>query len=231
MQNPLSLLGALALGAALSVGVQASAQTAAATTDAAHDHAHDHAHGHSHAHDHADDPIAKGYFEDAQVQARTLADWQGDWQSVYPYLTSGALDPVMAHKAQHGDKSAAEYRSYYEAGYKTDVDRIEIKDDRVTLHRGDKAVSGTYADDGHEVLTYPKGNRGVRYVFRKTEGDAEAPAFIQFSDHRIAPEKSDHYHLYWGEDRAALLDEITHWPTYYPAGLTAEQVVAEMMAH
>lgn len=203
---------------------------------ARHDHAHthDHDHDHDHAQDAApaqDDAIYRGYFDDAQVADRPLSDWQGDWRSVYPLLVSGALDPVMAHKAKTGDKTAAEYRAYYDTGYTTDTDRIVIEGDTVTFHRGDKAVSATYAGDGYAILTYPKGNRGVRFIFEKTAGDAGAPRFIQFSDHRIAPSKSDHYHLYWGDDRAALLDELTHWPTYYPASLSDEQIVAEMLAH
>lgn len=137
----------------------------------------------------------------------------------------------MAHKAERGDKSAAEYRAYYEAGYRTDVDRIVIAGDRVSFHRGGAVVSGRYASDGRETLTYEKGNRGVRYVFRKVAGDEKAPQFIQFSDHAIAPVKADHYHLYWGEDRAALLEELRHWPTYYPAALNGAQIVAEMLAH
>ena len=196
------------------------------------------AHGHSHAHDHDAAPakgsagaISKGYFEDGQIQDRTLADWQGDWQSVYPYLQDGTLDPVMAHKAEHGDKTASEYRAYYDIGYRSDVTRITIKGDQVSFYRGEAVVAGEYANDGHEILTYEKGNRGVRYIFRKISGDAGAPQFIQFSDHAIAPVKAGHYHLYWGKDRAALLNEITNWPTFYPAMLDGTQIVAEMMAH
>ncbi len=103
--------------------------------------------------------------------------------------------------------------------------------DRVSFSRNGKAVSARYAQDGYEILTYAKGNRGVRFVFQKTEGDAEAPQFIQFSDHKIAPEAADHYHLYWGDDRAALLAELTNWPTYYPATLSPQHVADEMMAH
>lgn len=223
-------IGALALGSMLFFAAAAVAQT----SDAGHDHSHGHDHGHDHAHEHKDaaqEAIHNGYFEDDQVRDRPLSDWQGDWQSVYPYLRDGTLDPVMAHKAEHGDKTAEEYRAYYETGYKTDVDRITIEGDRVSFRSGDAVVSGQYAGDGHEILTYAKGNRGVRYVFRKTAGDEAAPQFIQFSDHRIAPEKADHYHLYWGDDRAALLQEVTNWPTYYPASLDGAQILAEMMAH
>lgn len=183
-------------------------------------------------HDHApQNDVYKGYFEDSQIQPRTLADWQGDWQSVYPYLMDGTLDPVMAHKAEHGDKTAADYRAYYEIGYATTVEAIRFDGDTVTFTEGDHSYSGTYVSDGYEVLTYKKGNRGVRYIFKKTSGDAEAPAFIQFSDHHIAPEAVGHYHLYWGEDRAKVLEELTNWPTYYPAALSGADILHEMLAH
>lgn len=191
---------------------------------AAKEHSHNHSHGH-------DKEIYNGYFKDGQVADRALSDWAGDWQSVYPYLKDGALDPVFAHKAEHGDKSAKDYRDYYEVGYRTDVNRIVIEGNKISFHKGGAAVSGRYESDGHEILTYAKGNRGVRFVFRKVEGDADAPQFIQFSDHRIAPAKADHYHLYWGNDRKALLEEVTNWPTYYPASLSGQEIVHEMMEH
>jgi zinc transport system substrate-binding protein len=196
-------------------------------------HAHDHgrAHGHERPQDEATKKIYDGYFADEQVRDRALSDWAGAWRSVYPYLKDGSLDVVMAKKAKFGDKTAEQYKAYYEKGYATDVDRIDVKRDVVTFHRAGEALSATYAQDGHEILTYAKGNRGVRYVFKKTAGDPAAPTYIQFSDHKIAPQKADHYHLYWGDDRAALLKEVEHWPTYYPNALTKRQIVQEMLAH
>jgi zinc transport system substrate-binding protein len=200
-----------------------------------HDHEHHHAHAH-HAHDHeaeAAQQIYKGYFEDAQIADRPLADWAGTWQSVYPYLQDGTLAPVMAAKAQSSDKTAADYTAYYETGYKTDVARVEINSRGAFIFRktNGTSFSGSYISDGFKVLTYSKGNRGVRFIFKKTFGDNDAPAYIQFSDHRIAPSKSDHYHLYWGNDRAALLEEVTHWPTFYPAGMSGAEILQEMLAH
>lgn len=212
-------MAAAALVAALALGTPA----------AAHDHKDGHAHAHDHSH--ADKAVQDGYFDDAQVRDRPLSDWEGNWQSVHPYLADGTLDPVMAHKAEHGDKTAADYRTYYEVGYRTDVDRIDIDGNIVTFHRGGNSVQGRYQADGHEILTYAKGNRGVRFIFEKVQGDEAAPQFIQFSDHRIAPEASDHFHLYWGDDRAALLAEATNWPTFYPASLDGQGIVAEMLAH
>ncbi|WP_417278386.1 ZinT family metal-binding protein [Celeribacter sp.] len=219
-----SLALATLLAATLSFTAQAQAES--------HDHDHDHAEEHAHDHDHDhDNPIYEGYFEDSQIAPRPLSDWAGDWQSVYPLLNDGKLDAVMEHKAEHGDKSAAAYTAYYATGYATDVDRIEITGDTVTFHQPDGAISGVYEDDGYEVLTYARGNRGVRFVFEKVSGDDAAPQFIQFSDHRIFPSKADHYHLYWGNDRAAVLEELTNWPTYFPVDLTADQIAADMMAH
>ena len=194
-----------------------------------HDHhGHDHA---GHAHSHGDPQIYAGYFEDSQIADRPLSDYEGDWQSVYPYLQDGTLDPVWEQKAEKGDKSVEEYAEYYEIGYRTDVERITIEGDIVTFYRDGEPLEGRYEYDGYEVLTYAKGNRGVRFIFQKVDGDEDAPRFIQFSDHGIFPAKADHYHLYWGDDRAALLEEVTNWPTYYPSSLDADGIVAEMLAH
>lgn len=35
----------------------------------------------------------------------------------------------------------------------------------------------------------------------------------------------------WGIDRAALLDEVTKWRTYYLAELSGKHIVDEMLAH
>jgi len=220
-------VGAVAAGALFVLSAQAIAETGG--SDDAKDH--DHAHSEEHANDHGADDIYKGYFDDDQIKARELSDWAGDWQSVYPLLQDGTLEPVMEHKAAHGDKTAAEYTAYYKTGYATEVDRILIEGDSVTFFEDDTPVQGRYANDGHKVLTYEAGNRGVRYIFEKTGGDAEAPAYIQFSDHAIAPTDAGHFHLYWGDDRMALLEEVTNWPTYYPADLSGEEVAEEMMAH
>ena len=53
--------------------------------------------GHNHGYSH---------FADSDVQDRSLSDWDGDWQSVYPYLQDGVLDEVMERKAETGDKTA-----------------------------------------------------------------------------------------------------------------------------
>ena len=225
MKNRFLAVGdrAIGLGCAMLMATALLAGNAAA---AASGTKHDHAHGSEQSND-----IYRGYFEDSQIKPRTLADWEGDWQSVYPYLVDQSLEPVLAHKAENGEKTLEEYRAYYQTGYRTDVERIVIDGDILTFYRDGNPAQAHYAPDGHEILTYKKGNRGVRYIFKKTTGDDGAPMFIQFSDHAIAPNKAGHYHLYFGDDRATLLKELTNWPTYYPSHLTAEDIVHEMLAH
>ncbi|UOQ49340.1 metal-binding protein ZinT [Gracilibacillus caseinilyticus] len=189
-------------------------------------------HEHSHAHGEETEEIYNGYFEDSQVDDRPLSDWEGDWQSVYPYLEDGTLDEVFAHKAEHeGDKTAEEYKQYYKTGYQTDVDRIVIQGNNVTFYRDSEELTGEYVYDDYEILNYEAGNRGVRYVFKlKDEADG-LPSYIQFSDHSIYPTEAGHYHLYMGDDREALLDELSNWPTYYPSEMDGHDIAHEMMAH
>ena len=149
---------------------------------------------------------ANGVFDDANVQNRKLSDWDGVWQSVYPLLQSGKLDPVFQKKADADKtKTFAEIKDYY--------------------HKG-------YAYDGYKILTYKSGKKGVRYLFECKDPESKAPKYIQFSDHIIAPRKSSHFHIFMGNDsQQSLLNEMENWPTYYPYQLSSEEVVEEMMSH
>ena len=50
---------------------------------------------------------------------------------------------------------------------------------------------------GKKILTYKKGNRGVRFLFEATDADAEQFKYVQFSDHNIAPVKAEHFHIFF----------------------------------
>lgn len=179
--------------------------------------------------------IYSGFFYNDEIEERELSDWEGQWQSVHTYLADGDLDEVMEHKAEAADdpeKTAEYYKKYYTKGYETDIQYIDIHGSEVTFtdEEGEQQ-SADYEHDGHEVLEYERGNRGVRFVFKRVGDNDKMPKYIQFSDHAIAPQEALHYHLYWGDDRQELLDEVEHWPTYYPIDYTIEQIKADMMAH
>ncbi|MFC3928421.1 metal ABC transporter solute-binding protein, Zn/Mn family [Streptococcus caprae] len=180
--------------------------------------------------------VANGYFEDANIKDRTLSDWTGEWQSVYPYLLDGTLDQVWDYKAKksNGSMTAAEYKDYYTTGYKTDVEAINIDGDKNTIEfvQNGKSHKFTYEYVGYKVLTYKKGNRGVRFLFTTQDENAGEFKNIQFSDHGIAPQTAEHFHLFWGaEDHEVLFEEMENWPTYYPADLTGHEIAQEIVAH
>lgn len=177
--------------------------------------------------------VYNGYFEDSAVKDRTLSDYAGEWQSVYPYLLDGTLDQVWDYKAKlKGDMTAEEYKAYYDTGYKTDVDHINITENTMEFVVGDKKEKFTYKYVGYKILTYKKGNRGVRFLFEATDANAGNYKYVQFSDHNIAPVKTGHFHIYFGgESQEKLLEELENWPTYYPVGLTGLEIGQEMLAH
>ncbi|MBI6528580.1 metal-binding protein ZinT [Proteus vulgaris] len=193
------------------------------------------AHGHHHekVQTQAQRDAANGIFEDKDVLDRQLSDWEGVWQSVEPYLRSGELDEVLQKKAEtKKDKTIEEYRAYYTQGYKTDIDMIGIENNIIEFHQGEKVERCEYHYDGYRILHYGSGKKGVRYLFRCDDAKSQAPKFIQFSDHIIAPEKAEHFHLYMGNtSQDELLKELSNWPTYYPYSMKADDIVHEMLYH
>lgn len=177
--------------------------------------------------------IANGYFSDEDVKDRSLSDYEGSWQSVYPLLENGSLDQVFDYKAKlKGDMTAKEYKGYYKEGYKSDVDQINIADDTIEFITDDDHQKHTYKAAGYKILTYEKGNRGVRFLFETEDSDAGRFKYVQFSDHQIAPIESAHFHVYFGEEsQEKLFNEMHNWPTFYPSNLSPEEVAQEMMAH
>lgn len=174
-----------------------------------------------------------GFFLTQDVKDRNLSDYEGEWQSAYPFLKDGTLDTVMEAKAKNGDMTAEEYKQYYDTGYKTDVEKISIKGDQMSFTRGGKTATATYKYDGFKILDYAKGNRGVRFLFTATGDVPEgAPKVVQFSDHGIAPEKAAHFHIFMGNDsQEETLKEMDNWPTYYPASMSGKEIATEIMAH
>lgn len=191
------------------------------------------AHSHGHQMTEAEQKAASGVFNDADVRDRPLSDWDGIWQSVYPLLQSGDLDPVFKQKAQKdGGKTAEQIKAYYAVGYKTTVGKIEIENNVMAFHDGDKTASCEYRYDGYKILHYASGKKGVRYLFECTDSKSAAPKFVQFSDHTIGPRQSQHFHIFSGNtSQATLLAEMDNWPTYYPEQLHTHQVIDEMLHH
>jgi len=143
------------------------------------------------------------------------------------------IDQVFDYKAKlTGKMTKDEYKAYYQKGYQTDVSKINITDNTMEFIQGDQSKKYTYKYVGKKILTYKKGNRGVRYLFEATDADAGQFKYVQFSDHNIAPVKAEHFHIFFGgTSQEALFEEMDNWPTYYPDNLSGQEIAQEMLAH
>lgn len=179
---------------------------------------------HEHSHEHNTD------FEDDEVKDRDLSEWNGSWQSTYPLLLDGSLDEVWEHKAEDDDTMTAEdYKTKYTTAYETDVVTININAPEIEYVTADTSIKAEYDYSGFYIRTKDDGSKQVRYKFEKKSGDDDAAQYIVFSDHNIEPSEPEHFHLYSGNDGFdTLVEEGTHFPTYYPTELSAEDIVDEM---
>ena len=178
--------------------------------------------------------VYNGYFEDEDVQDRSLSDWAGTWQTVDTYVEDGTFDPVFEYKEKlNQDKTAQEYKEYYTKGYQTDIASIKISEKEMAFTFKDGTTKrSNYRYVGKEILTYEAGNRGVRYLFEAEDKESGAFRYIQFSDHTIAPADSEHFHLYAGnESQEVLLKEMENWPTFYPDTMDGREIAQEMLLH
>ena len=197
----------------------------------AHVLAHNHSHGKPLTE--TEKKASEGIFDNQDVKDRALSDWDGMWQSVNPYLLSGDLDPVMEKKSQQdSSKTVAQYKAYYKKGYATDIDTIGIENNIMEFHIGKMVNTCHYAYSGFKILNYASGKKGVRYLFECNDSQSKAPKYVQFSDHIIGPRKSEHFHIFMGNDsQESLLKEMDNWPTFYEYSLSKEQVVHDMLHH
>ena len=180
--------------------------------------------GHEHSHEH------NTGFEDDDVKDRTLSEWNGSWQSTYPILLDGSLDEVWNYKAENDDSMTADdYKKKYTTAYETDVVTININAPEIEYITAEKPIRAEYDYSGFYIRTKDDGSKQVRYKFEKKSGDEDAAKYIVFSDHNIEPSEPEHFHLYSGNDGFdALVEEGTHFPTYYPSALSADDIVNEM---
>ncbi|MDR0722047.1 MAG: zinc ABC transporter substrate-binding protein [Treponema sp.] len=178
-------------------------------------------------HDHGDED-----FEDADVKDRNLAEWAGTWQSTYPLLLNGTLDPVLEHKAEEDEtQSVEDFRRYYDAAYKTDAEKVVIDRESITYYTKGVSHRVRYAYKGFKILVNKSGAKRVRYLFEAEDNPGSAPRYVQFSDHLIKPgEGIEHFHLYQSSvSNEALFEEWDHSPTYYPADFTGEAIARELI--
>ncbi len=184
---------------------------------------HHHHDGEEHEHHHE---------KKAVPEDRTLADYEGEWQSLFPYMSQNFKAKTASYMAaaEGFDSNDKAWDFFYE-GNKTDTRFISIKKNKVTFtNENGSKVTGTYKYDGFYADCW--GETSIRYQFRNTDKKSKAPAYIQFDDHLNFPTKTEHFHIYCGDDPKAMLDIKYSWPTYYPKSIDSEEeMIHEFLKH
>ena len=165
-----------------------------------HEHGHDddehgHEHHDSHAHSHASEIHAD------DIKDRSLSEFNGEWQSLYPILVSGKLEEYVEHQAEEKGKSEKEMQKEIEAKWNCGAKLVKIDGNKITLtYDNGKSVSGTYRYAGYAVKKNDEGKiTNVRYKFETK--DKNAPKYVMFNDHGFEPAKEvAHFHFYFGDN-------------------------------
>ena len=180
-----------------------------------------------HDHDHDEEFTAE------DIEDRTLADFAGEWVSLWPMMKDGELDEYCAHKAEEDDDpatTAETYREKYTGSWECDVKDISVKDNTITFNYLDgTTVSAEYRYAGFATKTSDSGKISVRYQFETDSADA--PKYVQFNDHGHEPGAAEHFHLYFGNDGFDAILESTASSYFAPAALDKEGILDMLMGH
>lgn len=181
---------------------------------------------HGHDHDHED-------FDPSDVKDRPLADWEGTWQSVLPYLADGSLDDFVAHAAEEGGISLENATDAYASKWQTAYKTITIAGDTVSF---DGAVA-QYSYAGFAIVESDHG-ASAWYQFQLSTPMQGVPAYLAFSDHEIGAAHEDeedgakHFHLRYGNDSFAALTAMENWsPMFFEASADKAAILDALSAH
>ena len=187
---------------------------------------------HDHDHDHDDDEHEHSHEKKAVSEDRTLSDYEGEWQSVYPFMSEKFKEETASYMAKaEGFDSEDEAWDFFYKGNETDTRYVNIKGDTIEFIKEDGTkTSGTYEYDGFYSDCW--GETSIRYQFKNTDSASDAPKYVQFDDHLNFPHKAEHFHIYCGDDAEKMLDIMYNWPTYYPAEIESEDdMIHEFLKH
>ncbi|MCR4948654.1 MAG: zinc ABC transporter substrate-binding protein, partial [Treponema sp.] len=130
-----------------------------------------------------------------------LAEFNGEWKSLYSHLMADELEEYVEHQAEEKGKSEKEMKAEIAAKWNCGVKKVNVKGNKITIVYDDgKTVTGRYSYSGYAVKKNDAGEiTNVRYKFESKEKNV--PTFVMFNDHGYAPASSvAHFHFYFGNN-------------------------------
>ncbi len=196
-----------------------------------HHHGHDHDdhdgdHHDEHGHDH-DEEITE-----ADIKPRSVSEFAGEWQSLYPVLMTGALDEYVEFQAEKKSISVKDSRAEIEAKWNCGIKTIKIKGDEITLiYDNGKKESGSYKYAGFATKKNDQGKiSSIRHKFSLVKGNG--PKYVMLNDHGHEPVKSvEHFHIYFGNNNFDELVTTKSNPFFVDSKLDAKGCLANVMGH
>ncbi|EWM52410.1 metal ABC transporter solute-binding protein, Zn/Mn family [Ruminococcus flavefaciens] len=181
---------------------------------------------HEHSHDH-DEEITED-----DIKPREVSEFEGEWQSLYPVLMTGALDEYVEYQAEKKAITVEESRAEIEEKWNCGVKNIIIKGNDITLIYDDgKEVTGTYEYAGFATKKDDTGKiTSIRHEFLEKEGNG--PKYVMLNDHGHEPADSvEHFHIYFGDNNFDELVTTTSNPFFVDSKLDAEGCLDNVMGH
>lgn len=150
---------------------------------------------HEHEHSHSSE------IDEHDIKDRSLAEFNGTWQSLYPVLMSDGLSEYIEHQAEEKGKSESEMKAEIAAKWNCGAKSVKVSGNKITItYDSGKSVSGKYSYAGYAVKRNEEGKiTNVRYKFESK--DKNVPKYVMFNDHGYAPAKEvAHFHFYFGDN-------------------------------
>lgn len=182
--------------------------------------------GHDHDHEHAE-------IEESGIKDRELSDFEGSWQSLYPFLEAGELEAyVKDHAEEHGEPED-EVREELAEKWGCDLNAVSVDGSKIDFTFADGTTkSGEYKYAGYTPVLADDGDiHAVRYQYEAVSGDS--PKYVVFNDHGYEPGKAEHFHIYYGDgaDIETALADFTYNPFFIPADLNGEEALEVLNGH
>ncbi len=155
--------------------------------------------GMEHDHEHEHDDISEENNTD-----RSLAEFNGEWQSIYPLLLDGTLDKFLEQQAAedvNGNADKETMREKYRAIWACDVSGLKIAGNSISFIYADgTTTTAEYTYAGYSIEYADDGCiSGVRYQFETASEDA--PKYIQLDDN----EHEDDEHIWLSLKNAEII--------------------------
>ena len=200
--------------------------------DGDHDHDHDHEHGdehgdHDHDHEHGDE---EGHEHEAPervvLEDVSLADWEGEWNSMSSYIEDEELAEAFAASAKAEKKSVEELKKSYLEKYKIDFEAMVFTEDSIAFY--DKRLKDEGKENAklkyHYLESYKMkhGKYNIEWHVFEAEEGGEYKYIMLMPVH--GEETLAHFHMRYGDDVEKMLEAEDWYPTFIKPSTSYEQL-------